>query len=143
MSDAADVNETTDTESEWNAKECHQDGYTQIQGEMEVQLDTKAPNPTTKLFIAPLYIASSYPFYMELWPEGRDGPTNSEWQISGVFRNTDPQFVVQGSQPQRIMVAFLSSGPYKRPYETYNLEDTVEDSVDISSRPIRATGEDD
>src|SRR6202000_3354657 len=118
MQDQADVNETTDTESSDASKEHHANGYIAIEGEFEIQNDTSGDNPTNKVFVTPILLAPSYLFYMELWPEGREADPNSTWQILAVCRSVSPSFMVQGSKPQTFTVSWISTGYYKRPYET-------------------------
>lgn len=118
ISDAADVNETTDSETLWASKEHHPGGYQAAGIELEIQLDTDSPNPTSQLFINTIGLTPGNRIPITIWPEGR-GVSNSNWVFPNVIvRSFTPGFMIRGTQPQGGSLSLISTGYYKRPFET-------------------------
>lgn len=131
--DTADVNETTDSESPYESKECHPRGLQQLTIELEMQFDTEDADATVGIYIAPFSLAVGNRIPMNIWPEGRE-VNNSNWAMpSVVVQSVSPGFMVRGSQPQGGTVSVMTSGYYKRPYEN-SLLDIDPDDVYIRTR---------
>lgn len=118
ISDAADVNETTDSETLYASKQHHPGGFQAAGIELEIQLDTDSGAPTTQMFINAIGMTPGNRMPIQIWPEGR-GIDNSQWIFPNVIvRSFTPGFMVRGTQPQGGSLSLISTGYYKRPYES-------------------------
>lgn len=112
----ADVNQSTDTESQWGQHENASDGYTQMEIAFEAQLDTMVSNPTVNFANSPLYLYPGGWVTVTLWPQGRT-IENSEWILLIVIRRVGIRYNVSRSAIIGLSIMGVSSGYLKRPFE--------------------------
>ncbi len=116
LRDIAHVNETTDSESDFESTECHPRGFQTLMVELEVQFDSDEENPTIAMFTNDLSITPGNRIPFDIWPEGRE-VNNSNWHLPNVvIESVSPGFMVRGTQPQGGVVTGRTTGYYKRPY---------------------------
>lgn len=121
IADDAEIEETTDTDTENGGREYQSDYYTVATIRLNIQLDFQKPYPSTWLYAPPYALIPGSYIGLTIWPEGRSGPTNSQWLFPfALVKTVLTGFAVRDSAIYGGVISLLSYGRYKRPYEQFD-----------------------